>query len=97
MARITLGRTGITAEQNAFGALPIQRVSFDMAGQLLNRSVSSESALSSDIKRANDLYKEQLASIKKIYDEYFGSYGSEKAHHTLHTSYVARKVNADHE
>ena len=36
-------------------------------------------------------------SIKKIYDEYFGSYGSEKAHHTLHTSYVARKVNADHE
>lgn len=39
MARITLGRTGITAEQNAFGALPIQRVSFDMAGQLLNRAL----------------------------------------------------------
>ena len=38
------------------------------AGQLLNRTVSSESALASDIKRANDLYKEQLASIKKIYD-----------------------------
>ena len=39
MARITLGRTGITAEQNAFGALPIQRVSFDTAGKLLNRAL----------------------------------------------------------
>ncbi|MCR5628707.1 NADH-dependent [FeFe] hydrogenase, group A6 [Eubacterium sp.] len=29
--------------------------------------------------------------IKTLYEEYFGEYGSEKAHHTLHTSYVARK------
>ena len=36
-------------------------------------------------------------SIIKLYDEWYGSYGSEKAHHALHTSYVARKVNADHE
>ena len=39
MARITLGRTGIQAEQNAFGALPIQRVSFEEAGALLNRAL----------------------------------------------------------
>ena len=39
MARITLGRTGITAEQNAFGALPIQRVTFEEAGRLLNRAL----------------------------------------------------------
>ena len=39
MPRITLGRTGITAEQNAFGALPIQRVSFEKAGRLLNRAL----------------------------------------------------------
>ncbi len=39
MARIRLGRTGITAEQNAFGALPIQRVSFEEAGRLLNRAL----------------------------------------------------------
>ena len=32
-------------------------------------------------------------SIKKIYDEYLGKPGSEKAHHLLHTSYVARKIN----
>ena len=30
-------------------------------------------------------------SIKKIYDEYFEKPGSHKAHHALHTSYVARK------
>ena len=29
--------------------------------------------------------------VRKIYTEYFGSYGSHKAHEVLHTSYVARK------
>ncbi len=30
--------------------------------------------------------------VKKLYEEWFtGGYGCEKAHHTLHTSYVARK------
>ncbi len=32
-------------------------------------------------------------SIKKIYEEYFGEPGSDKAHHLLHTSYKARKIN----
>lgn len=31
--------------------------------------------------------------IKALYDEYFGAPGSEKAHHALHTSYVAREIN----
>ena len=67
-----------TQKLNADGSITETRKGYDelgrsitevyKAGQLLNRSVSSESALSSDIKRANDLYKEQLASIKKIYD-----------------------------
>lgn len=35
MREITLGNTGIKVSQNAFGALPIQRVSFDMAKHLL--------------------------------------------------------------
>ena len=39
MARIILGRTGITAEQNAFGALPIQRISFEDAAYLLRRAL----------------------------------------------------------
>ena len=39
MRTITLGRTGIAVKQNAFGALPIQRVSFDEAALLLNSAL----------------------------------------------------------
>ena len=35
MVKVTLGNTGITVEKNAFGALPIQRISFEAAGELL--------------------------------------------------------------
>lgn len=38
MARIELGSTGMTVERNAFGALPIQRISTDDAVRLLRRA-----------------------------------------------------------
>ncbi len=38
MGRITLGSTGIITEQNAFGALPIQRISTTEAVKLLRRA-----------------------------------------------------------
>ena len=38
MRQITLGSTGSTVPQNAFGALPIQRVSTEMAVKLLRRA-----------------------------------------------------------
>ena len=38
MKTVTLGSTGITTPQNAFGALPIQRVSKDEAVRLLRRA-----------------------------------------------------------
>ena len=38
MKMITLGTTGITVPQNAFGALPVQRVNMDMAIQILRRA-----------------------------------------------------------
>ena len=38
MKKVTLGKTGITSIQNAFGALPIQRVSDDYAVMLLRRA-----------------------------------------------------------
>lgn len=38
MKQITLGKTGITVPQNAFGALPIQRVSKEMAVKLLRHA-----------------------------------------------------------
>lgn len=38
MRNITLGQTGITTPQNAFGALPIQRVDMDMAVRILRKA-----------------------------------------------------------
>lgn len=38
MKQITLGRTGITTPQNAFGALPIQRIDKESAVKLLRRA-----------------------------------------------------------
>lgn len=38
MRDVTLGRTGITAPQNGFGALPIQRANFEDAAKILRRA-----------------------------------------------------------
>ena len=67
-----------TQKLNADGSLTETRKGYDelgrsitevyKAGQLLNRSVSTDSTLAADIKNANELYKEQLANIKKIYE-----------------------------
>ena len=37
MKQITLGSTGICVPQNAFGALPIQRISHEAAVELLRK------------------------------------------------------------
>lgn len=38
MQYVTLGKTGITVNKNGFGALPIQRISFDEAAAVLRRA-----------------------------------------------------------
>ena len=38
MVQVTLGTTGITVEKNAFGALPIQRISKEEAVKLLHKA-----------------------------------------------------------
>ena len=38
MKQITLGKTGIQTPQNAFGALPVQRVSMQQAVKILQRA-----------------------------------------------------------
>ena len=38
MKMLTLGKTGIVTPQNAFGALPVQRVTIDMAVKLLRKA-----------------------------------------------------------
>ena len=67
-----------TQKLNADGSITETRKGYDelgrsitevyKAGQLLNRSISSESTLASDIKKANELYQQQLTNLKKIYD-----------------------------
>ena len=37
MKKVTLGKTGITTAQNAFGALPLQRADMDTAVEILRR------------------------------------------------------------
>ncbi|MDE6107526.1 MAG: aldo/keto reductase, partial [Oscillospiraceae bacterium] len=39
MKTVTLGKTGIVTPQNAFGALPIQRVDMDTAVRILHRAL----------------------------------------------------------
>lgn len=41
MTEVILGKTGIKASKNAFGALPIQRVSLEYAGMLLKKAYES--------------------------------------------------------
>ncbi len=41
MAKVTLGKTGITVEKNAFGALPIQRIDRQEAVRLLRKAYNS--------------------------------------------------------
>ena len=47
-----------------------------------------------DLDAKNPIRKShENPEIKKLYDEYLGKPGSEKAHHLLHTTYVKREVN----
>ena len=41
MEKMTLGRTGLVISRSGFGALPIQRVSFEEAASLLNRALDA--------------------------------------------------------
>ena len=38
MAKIILGKTGLKVEKNGFGALPIQRVSFDESAEIVRKA-----------------------------------------------------------
>ena len=39
MSQVTLGRTGLTVNKNGFGALPIQRISWNEAAYLLQKAL----------------------------------------------------------
>ncbi len=61
MKQITLGRTGITVPQNAFGALPIQRVDLPTAVGLLRRAYEGGKRFF-DTARANSDSEEKVGA-----------------------------------
>ncbi|MEF9945368.1 MAG: NADH-dependent [FeFe] hydrogenase, group A6 [Lachnospiraceae bacterium] len=62
------------------------------------RNFTDVRALRAKVLYNNDAHKairksHENPSIQKLYDDYLGAPGSEKAHHILHTSYVKRGIN----
>ena len=66
MKNITLGRTEITAPQNGFGALPVQRVSKDTAVALLRRACDGGMRFF-DTARAYSDSEEKLGAAMEVY------------------------------
>ena len=66
MKNITLGSTGITAPQNGFGALPVQRVTKEEAVRLLRRAYDGGMRFF-DTARAYSDSEEKLGEAMKIY------------------------------
>ena len=56
------------------------------------RAIRAQALYSDDAKDALR-QSHKNPGVKELYDSYLGQPGSEKAHHLLHTKYVARKVN----
>jgi predicted aldo/keto reductase-like oxidoreductase len=66
MKNITLGSTGITAPQNGFGALPVQRVTKEEAVRLLRRAYDGGMRFF-DTARAYSDSEEKLGEAMKVY------------------------------
>lgn len=66
MKNITLGSTGITVPQNAFGALPIQRVTLEEAVPILRRAYEGGMRLF-DTARAYSDSEEKLGAALSVY------------------------------
>ena len=71
MAKVTLGRTGIITEQNAFGALPIQRISFEAAGRLLGRALDGGMTFIDTARAYSDSEEKIGRAISHRRKEYF--------------------------
>ena len=71
MKQITLGRTGITVPQNAFGALPIQRISQEAAVALLRRAYEGGMRYFDTARAYSDSETKVGAAFKGMRDKIF--------------------------
>lgn len=71
MAKITLGSTGIVTEQNAFGALPIQRISFEESARLLRKALDNGMTFFDTARAYTDSESKIGAAISDRRDEFY--------------------------
>lgn len=57
----------LTETRKGFDALGNTITEVYQAGQLLNRTVATDSTLNKDIKYANELYQQQITALRTIY------------------------------
>ncbi len=99
MSTVTLGKTGIVAEKNGFGALPIQRVSFEYAGMLLNKALDAGINYIDTARAYSDSEEKIGRSVSGRRDEFFlatktGHFTVEGFKRDLNASLAA--LNTDH-
>lgn len=71
MKHITLGKTGITVPQNAFGALPIQRVNKDTAVSILRRAYDGGMRFFDTARAYSDSEEKLGAAFSGMWDKVF--------------------------
>lgn len=70
MQHFILGRTGLEISRTGFGALPIQRISFEEAGQILNRALDGGISYIDTARAYTDSEAKIGASISHRRDEF---------------------------
>lgn len=71
MKRITLGTTGITVSQNAFGALPVQRVDMEMASLILRRAYEGGMTFFDTARAYSDSEQKIGKALREVRDKIF--------------------------
>ena len=99
MQHFTLGRTGLEISRTGFGALPIQRVSFDEASALLNRALDGGISYIDTARAYTDSEEKIGRAIAHRRDEYIlatktGAQDAAGLEKDLETS--LRMLNTDH-
>ena len=69
MKMITLGSTGITVPQNAFGALPVQRVNMETAVEILRRAWTGGMRFFDTARAYSDSEEKLGNAFEKIFQE----------------------------
>ncbi len=71
MSQVTLGRTGITVEKNAFGCLPIQRISKEEAAHLLRKAYHSGVTFFDTARMYTDSEEKVGYALKDVRDKVY--------------------------